>query len=81
MSFEMNFWEKYFGGHVNIGPVCIYGENAMHWGVDIKIRKTYVCFRLPFRCFGKWWPLYFYVSPDGTPNKATFIIPKSYRNY
>lgn len=70
----MNFWSKYFGGHLTIGPVTIYGENAMHWGVDIKTKWGFVCFRLPFRCFGGWWPLYFYVSPDATPNRATFWL-------
>lgn len=28
---DLGFWEGYFGGHINIGPVTIYGENAMHW--------------------------------------------------
>lgn len=65
-------------GHITIGPVIIYGANAMHWAVNIKTKRWgWVCFRLPFRCFGKWWPLYFYCSPDGTPTAATFIIPKS----
>lgn len=27
---------------------------------------------LPLRCFGCWWPLYCYFSPDGTPNQATW---------
>lgn len=27
---------------------------------------------LPLRCFGRWWPLYCYFSPDGTPNQATW---------
>lgn len=68
----MNFWERYFGGHVNIGPVTIYGENAMHWAVNIRLRRSYFCFRLPLRCFGRWWSLYCYVSPDATPNAATW---------
>lgn len=71
----MNFWERNFGGHCRIGPVTIFGENAMHWAVNIKTRRWgYVCFRLPLRCFGRWWALYFYCSPDGTPHKATFIM-------
>jgi len=73
------FWEKYFGGHINIGPIVIYGENAMHWAINIKTRWGYICFRLPLRCFGRWWNLYFYISPNGTPSQATFIIPESYR--
>jgi hypothetical protein len=61
-------------GHINIGPMTIYGRNAMHWGVDIKTRWGFVCFRLPFRCFGRWWRLYLYVSPDATPTAATWSI-------
>lgn len=69
----LSWWGNYFGGHLCIGPVTIYGENAMHWAVNIRTRRLgYVCFRLPFRCFGRWWPLYFYCSPDGTPQSATF---------
>jgi len=73
----MTFGEKYFGSHVNLGPITIYGENAMHWAVNIKLRRSFLCFRLPFRCFGKWWPLYFYLSPDATPTMATFMIGKT----
>ena len=77
---SLSWLENHMGGHVSLGPVTIYGENAMHWAVNIKTRRWgYVCFRLPFRCFGRWWPLYFYCSPDATPNAATFIIPKWYR--
>ena len=76
----LGFWRNVFGGHMNIGPITIFGENAMRWAVNIKTKRWgYVCFRLPFRCFGRWWPLYFYCSPDGTPTSATFIIPRHER--
>lgn len=69
----LSFAENFFGGHMNLGPVTIYGENAMHWGVNIETRHWgYICFRLPVRCFDKWWPLYFYVSPNATPWASTF---------
>lgn len=75
----LSWWENFMGGHITIlWFITIYGENAMHWAVNIRIPKTYVCFRLPFRCFGKWHPLYFYISKDGTPNKAIFKIGKTY---
>ena len=62
-----------FGGHVSLGAVTIYGRNAMHWGVNVSTQRWgYVCFRLPLRCFGRWWPLYFYVSPNATPWASTF---------
>lgn len=68
-----SFWERYFGGHLTLGPITVYGENAMHWGVDIYTKRWgYICFRLPFRCYGIWWPLYFYVSPNATPWASTF---------
>lgn len=64
----MSWFENFMGGHLTLGPIVIYGENAMHWAVNVKTETFgYICFRLPFRCFGRWWPLYFYVSPDATP--------------
>lgn len=76
---NLSFAENFLSGCWTLGPITLYGENAMHWAVNIKTRWGYVCFRLPLKCFGRWWPLYFYVSPDATPHEATFIIPKSYR--
>lgn len=63
--------ENFLDGYVAIGPLVIYGENAMHWAVNIQSRWGYICFRLPLRCFDRWWPLYFYISPDATPASAT----------
>ena len=68
---SLSFAENFLGGFVDIGPITIYGENAMHWAVNIKTSKGYLCFRLPVRCFNKWWPLYCYLSPNGTPQGAT----------
>ena len=70
----LSWWENFMGGHISFWRITIYGENAMRWGVDIKLRNTYMCFRLPFRCFGKWYPLYLYFSKDATPNNATWCI-------
>ena len=68
--------DKLFGGHITIGRLTIFGRNAMHFAVNYR-RKVggYVCFRLPLPCFGKWWRLYFYISPDATPQESTFCIP------
>ena len=68
---NLSFAENFLGGHINIGPVTIFGENAMHWAVVIRTQWGCLSFRLPFRCFGKWWPLYCFLSPNGTPSKAT----------
>ncbi len=71
----LSFWENYLGEHISMGRLTIYGENAMHWGVTFWTMKWgYICFRLPFRCFGGWWPLYFYVSPCATPWASTFYL-------
>jgi hypothetical protein len=72
---SLSFAENFLGGYISIGRITIYGENAMHWGVNIKSKRYgYICFRLPFKCYGRWWPLYFYVSPNATPWAATFQI-------
>lgn len=71
----LSWQENFFGGHINIGNITIYGENAMHWAVNIRNTPWgYVCFRLPIRCFGQWWPLYLYASPNATPWGATFYL-------
>lgn len=65
---------RFLDGHVHVGRnVTLYGRNAMHWGVDVYRPKTddYLCFRLPLPCFGRWWRRGCYISPDGTPRKAT----------
>lgn len=66
--------EQKLGGHINLGPITIYGANAMHFAVNISTRWGYVCFRLPMRCFGVWWKAYFYISRDATPSSARFMV-------
>jgi len=79
---SLSWWENFMSGHVSVGPFTVYGENAMHWAVNIRTKKWgYICFRLPLRCFGEWWPVYFYISPNGTPGKAIYCIPKKYKDY
>ena len=73
----LSWYENFMSGHLSLGRITIYGENAMHWAVNIRVKNTVVCFRLPFRCFDKWWPLYFYISPDATPPRATFKLGKN----
>lgn len=75
-----DYWwrnETFMTGHISIGNLTIYGRNAMHWGVNIWTKKYgYICFRLPLPCYGRWWPLYFYCSPDATPQSSTFMLGK-----
>jgi hypothetical protein len=70
--------KNWLTGHINIGKkITVYGRNAMHWGVTIRTKKYgYVCFRLPFTCFGRWYPLYLYFSPNATPWASTFMLGK-----
>ena len=76
----LSFAENFLGGHFTIFNITIHGENAMHWAVNIHTKKYgYICFRLPVRSFGRWWPLYFYISHNATPRGSTFCIPKSYK--
>ena len=70
---------NFLTGHISIGRVVIYGRNAMHWGVTIYTKKYgYICFRLPFTCFGKWWSLYYYLSPNATPWAATYMLGRKH---
>jgi hypothetical protein len=66
--------ERNFGEHWSLGPIVLYGFNAMHVAVNIRTRWGFVCFHPTFRVFGKWWPWYLYISSDGTPNQARFKI-------
>ena len=69
----LSWFENFMGGHMSFLNVTIYGENAMHWSVVISTKRWgYVSFRLPLRCFGDWWPMHFFVSPNGTPWASTF---------
>ncbi len=77
----LSWFENFMGGHISILNVTIFGENAMHWSVQVKTNRWgYICFRLPFRCFGCWWSLFYYCSPDGTPGSATFKIGPRFKN-
>ena len=74
------FWSKFFGGHISIGGLTIFGSNAMDWAVNIRTKKYgMVCFTLPsitrFRGGKLNW--YFYCSPNGTPWASTFYIGSS----
>lgn len=68
------FLDRYFGGHVNIGRVTLYGYNAMHFAANIRLKRTWLCIHPPVRCFGVWWPWSIYVSRDGTPSGRTWGI-------
>ena len=65
------WFEERLSGHVRIGRLTIYGYNAMHVALTYRTRRWgYICFHPQVRCFGGWWPWYFYMSPDATPGMA-----------
>jgi uncharacterized membrane protein YwaF len=70
----MGFFERYFGGHVSLGPLVLYGFNAMHVAANLKTPWGYVCVHPTVRVFGEWWPWYIYVSDDATPCRAKFLL-------
>ena len=59
-----------------IGRVTFYPfRSAMHGAVNIQTKRWgFVCFKPPTRAFGKWWPWYFYLSPNATPWAATLLL-------
>lgn len=70
-----NRLKRFLTGHIRIGRIVIYGMNAMQWAVNIPTKRWgTICFRLPLPCYGKFPSLYFYISPNGTPWAATFLI-------
>ena len=61
--------DRVFTGHFNVGPVTIYGANAMHYAVNVRTGDGWICFRPTTGREGAWrW--YLYVSPDATPGRA-----------
>lgn len=74
----MNWWENFMCGHISIGPITIWGANAMCWAVTIHTKRWgYICFSLPsLRRKKAKLGHYFYLSPNGTPWACTY-----YRGY
>jgi hypothetical protein len=72
--------DRLFRGHKGFTVlgvyVVVFGANAMHWAIEVDWRGTYWCFHPTTRTFGGYWPWYFYVSPDATPQEATFKLNK-----
>lgn len=57
-------------GHFSIGPITVFGANAMHWAVNVRTKLGYFCFHPPV----KNWPWKFYISKNATPWAAVFAI-------
>lgn len=70
----LSWWENFMGGHINIGKrITVFGENAMHWAVEVRTKKYgVIVFTLPIKTFGKYHGCHIYFSPNGTPWAATY---------
>ncbi len=66
--------DRIWRGHISWWRITIYGANAMHWAINIRMRRNYWCFHPTTRTFGGKWPWYFYVSPNATPWAAVFKL-------
>ena len=70
--------EKHFGGHVSIGRMTIYGFNAMHVAINIRMRREYLCLHPTIWMVGCdsqiKWSWYIYSSRNATPWAATWGI-------
>lgn len=76
------FAQKYFGGHIHVAGVTIYGWNAMHCAINIYTKRWgYLCFHPTMYVFGRWWPWYAYVSRNATPSSASWGIGPGFRGY
>ena len=71
--------DRLFRGHVNIGPVTIFGANAMHWAINVRFCGAYWCFHPRTRTYGGLWRAYFYISRDATPYSAKFKLGRKWQ--
>lgn len=76
MNYYRERWiDRVWTGHLNLGPVTVYGANAMHWALEIHIRgHGYLCAHPTTKTFGAVWPWYVYLSPNATPGSAKWGI-------
>ena len=74
--------DRVFTGHLSWGPLTIYGANAMHWAINLRItRLRTLCFHPTTRTFGGRWPWYVYLSPDCTPGAAYWGFGPGFREH
>lgn len=71
--------DRVFRGHLSIGPLTIYGANAMHWAWNLRVFGTYLCWR-PTTGQNGYWRWYLYASPDATPRHATWGVGPGMRD-
>lgn len=71
----MRIINKHLTGHLSLGPVTIYGSNAMNWAINIKTKRWgYICAKWPTKTRSGGYEWYFYLSPNATPWACTFYM-------
>lgn len=83
--YRSRWQDRLFRGHKRffIGPfeVVVYGANAMHWAINVWWLGHWWCFHPTTRTFGGYWPWYFYVSKNATPQAACFRTGKRFQGH
>lgn len=62
--------ERHLGGHIDVGPLTVFGDNAMHWAWSFHTPKGYIIAKPPSFRFKQNPCVYF--SPDATPSNAVW---------
>jgi hypothetical protein len=60
--------------HVKIGPLTVFGDNAMHFAAQLRIGRGYLTARPTTYRRGLLRRWYAYYSPDATPQAAWWAI-------
>lgn len=61
--------------HITVGPLTVYGANAMHWAAELRLPLGLtLCAHPTTRTFGGRWPWYAYLSTNGTPWGALWAV-------
>lgn len=70
---------RYLGGHLSLGPVTLYGHNAMRYAITVWCRPLglYLCAR-PSTPHRGW---YFFASPNATPCAALVAFGPGIESY
>lgn len=66
--------DRVFTGSVRLGPLTVFGANAMHWALNLRTPCGMLCLHPTTHTFGGRWPWYAYLSPNGTPWAATWAV-------
>lgn len=72
--------DRIFTGHLSLGPICVYGANAMHYALEVETPWGYLMAH-PTTGERDEWRWYVFLSPNGTPQHATWGTGPGFREY